>query len=80
VDQFLRVRASVASERAIRPKELVHNRHLSALLIEVGHQLTVRAWRLAGPLVLDVVILHWRLVEVTVPGTIPVVPIVEHLS
>jgi hypothetical protein len=80
MEQFLRVWPSITSERAIWPAELMDDRHLPALLIEVGHQLTMRAWRLAGSLALDVVVLYRRLVEVTIQGTMPVVPIVEHLS
>jgi hypothetical protein len=56
------------------------DRHLSALLIEVGHQLAMRAWRLAGSPALDVIVLHRHLLEITVQGAVPVVPIVEHLS
>jgi hypothetical protein len=41
----------------------------------------MRAWRLAKALALDMLILLYRLVEALAgQGTLPVLPIVEHLS
>jgi hypothetical protein len=73
MEQLLRVWASVASEGAIGQAELVDDRHLPAVLIEVGHQLAVRAWRLARPSAPNVIVLYRCLVEVAVDGTMPVV-------
>jgi hypothetical protein len=60
--------------------ELVDNRHLPALLVSVGHELTMCAWRLAGALALDMVVCHQRLMKIAVEGPMPVVSFIEHLS
>jgi hypothetical protein len=80
-EQLLRVRSSASAEGAISPLVLVYEGNQSRLVVSVGHDLAARAWRLPEPPTLDVFIFLYRLVEALAGlDTLPVLPIVEHLS